>query len=137
MNAQEQSSPIHDSDVRRWALKVAHKCQLEDFKASGKWLCNFKCKHNIVSRNITNIIIKKEVNNSDEAQKSEQLFLKQFTKLSLNYSAYEILNTDQMGIVEEQSSTHTLSFQSEKRPRVLFHLKMLHSTCTQFSQQFH
>ena len=61
VNAREQSLPIYDLDVRRWALKVAHECQLEDFKASDKWLYNFKCKYNIVSRKITNIITKKRL----------------------------------------------------------------------------
>ncbi|CAF3032526.1 unnamed protein product [Rotaria sp. Silwood2] len=115
LNGREQSLPIHDLDIRRWALKAAHEHQLKDFKASDKWLYNFKCKYNIVSRKITNIITKREISNWDEIQKSEQNFLTQFNKLSSNYSVHEILNTDQVGIEREQHSTRTLSFQGEKK----------------------
>ncbi|CAF4180350.1 unnamed protein product, partial [Rotaria sordida] len=66
VHAREQSLPIHDLDIRRWALKAAHEHQLEGFKASDKWLYNFKWNYKTLSRKITNIITKKEISNWNE-----------------------------------------------------------------------
>jgi hypothetical protein len=53
--ARESSLPVHDIDLRRWALKKAMDESLHNFVASSYWLYNFKCKHNIISRKVTKV----------------------------------------------------------------------------------
>lgn len=53
--AREKALPVHDIDLRRWALKQAMDESLYNFVASKHWLYNFKHKHNIVSRKITKV----------------------------------------------------------------------------------
>ena len=53
--AHEKALPVHDIDLRRWALKKAMDESLHNFVASSYWLLTFKHKHNIVSRKITKV----------------------------------------------------------------------------------
>ena len=54
---------MHDRDLRQWTLK-AYK-ELGDnsmiFKASRKWLYNFRKTHRIVSRKVTKFITRKTI----------------------------------------------------------------------------
>ena len=45
---------INDLDLRRWALEFNRSLEtrIDNFKASKKWLMNFKRKHCIVSRKV-------------------------------------------------------------------------------------
>ena len=47
--ARDSALPVHDTDLRRWALKKAMDESLHTFVASSYWLYTFKCKHNIIS----------------------------------------------------------------------------------------
>jgi hypothetical protein len=53
--ASEKALPVHDIDLRRWALKQAIDESLHNFVASKYCLYTFKHKHNIVSRKITKV----------------------------------------------------------------------------------
>ena len=53
--AQGFALPVHDTDLRRRALKKAMDESLHNFVASSYWLYTFKCKHNIISRKVTKI----------------------------------------------------------------------------------
>jgi hypothetical protein len=53
--ARENALPVHDIDLRRWAFKKAMDESLHNFVASGKWLYDFKYKHNIISRKVTKV----------------------------------------------------------------------------------
>jgi hypothetical protein len=53
--AREKALPVHDIDLRRWALQRAMDESLHNFVASKHWLHTFKHKHNIVSRKITKV----------------------------------------------------------------------------------
>lgn len=50
--AREKALPVHDIDLRRWALKKAMDESLYNFVASSYWLHTFKHKHNIASRRV-------------------------------------------------------------------------------------
>ena len=113
--AREQYLPVHDIDLQRWAMKKSRELDFDDFHASEFWIRNFKNRHNICSRKITNIITKREILNADEILKSEEEFLKLFKKLSPKYKKSRILNTDQVGIEKEQHSTRTLSHKGERK----------------------
>ena len=47
--------PMHDSDLRQWALKKAMDESLHNCLAPSYWLYTFKCKHNIISRKVTKV----------------------------------------------------------------------------------
>ncbi|CAF1545544.1 unnamed protein product, partial [Didymodactylos carnosus] len=51
--ARENALPVHDNDLRRWALKKAMDESLHSFVAAHHWLCSFKHKHDIISRKVT------------------------------------------------------------------------------------
>ena len=53
--ARQKALPVHDIDLRRWALKQAMDESLHNFVASKHWLHTFKHKHNIVSHKITKV----------------------------------------------------------------------------------
>lgn len=53
--AREAGLPVHDIDLRRWALVQAREEALTGFVASPKWLSNFKMKNNICSRKVTKV----------------------------------------------------------------------------------
>ncbi|CAF4629857.1 unnamed protein product, partial [Rotaria sp. Silwood2] len=115
LNAREQYLPIHDIDIQRWALQAAKQMNLDDFQASITWLLEFKKRHGICSRKITNIVTKKDINNFDNIKKSEEEFLQKFHQLSGKYLPKQILNTDQVGIEKELHSTRTLSIKGERK----------------------
>ena len=85
LNAQEQHLPIPDIDIYRWELQAAKQMNLDDFHASIAWLLEFKKRHGIYSRKITNIVTKSEINNFDDIKKSEEEFLQKFHLLSGRY----------------------------------------------------
>jgi nucleoid DNA-binding protein len=47
---------VHDRDLQEWGLVAAQRHNLPAFKASEKWLYNFKGRHKIVGRKITKFI---------------------------------------------------------------------------------
>lgn len=53
--ARDKALPVHDLDLRRWAMKQAMNESLHDFAASVHWLYTFKHKHNIISRKVTKV----------------------------------------------------------------------------------
>ena len=115
LNAREQYLPIHDIDIQRWALQAAKEVHLDDFQVSEYCLLNFKNRHGICSRKITNIVTKKEITNFDNIKKSEVVYRKVRSLVKKKYLPNEILNTAQVGIEKELHSTRTLSFQGEKK----------------------
>jgi hypothetical protein len=48
--------PIHDADLRRWAMCKQREVRLDGFVASKTWLWSFKKDNNIVSRKITHFV---------------------------------------------------------------------------------
>lgn len=62
-NASDKSVPVHDLDLKRWALESRAKVDLSShlFTASTKWIHNFKIKHGIVSRKVNKFVTQKRV----------------------------------------------------------------------------
>jgi len=109
INARDQALPIHDLDLQRWALKVAREMKLNSFQASNSWLLNFKRKHGIVSRRVTNIVTRHEIDDYHIVQQSKQDFLSEYYNVLSDYDPSEVINTDQTGVEKELHSTRTLS----------------------------
>lgn len=95
MRARKAYLPIHDSDVRRLAIKKAREINLNDFVASHHWLINFKSRHHISSRKITKLVTKHHVEDRNEILKSGEDFVKKVKDKVPKYAEDHILNTDQ------------------------------------------
>ncbi len=76
---------------------------------------NFKSRHKIVSRRLTNIVTKHQIEDSDVIEKSKQEFIKNYYKLLPKYRSSEVINTDQSGIEKEIYSKRTLTTEGEKK----------------------
>ncbi|CAF1125358.1 unnamed protein product [Didymodactylos carnosus] len=115
LEAREQALPLHDNDLQRWALKAAKEVHLEDFHASHGWMNNFKARHHVVSRRITNVVTRHEIENPDAILKAETDFRESFFKISSHYSPSQTFNTDQVGVEKELYSKRTLTMEGEKK----------------------
>ncbi|XP_043262479.1 LOW QUALITY PROTEIN: uncharacterized protein LOC122403183 [Colletes gigas] len=80
-SASDRSLPIHDLDLKRWALKAREVVHLPSqlFTASSKWIYNFKIQHGIVLRKINKFVTQTHILN--KAELLEQ---------STNYAAGEV-----------------------------------------------
>jgi len=55
VHAREQCLPVHDNDLRRWAVKKGADISLQNFVAGHHWLLNFKYRHCLCSCKITKV----------------------------------------------------------------------------------
>ncbi|CAF4575949.1 unnamed protein product, partial [Didymodactylos carnosus] len=106
--------PVHDMDLKRWAIRKARMISLHDFVASDHWILNIKHKHDICSRKIIKVVTKREVINETEIKKSAEQFVIEVKSLLPHYNDDFVLNTDQSGLQLEFPSTRTLSYRGEK-----------------------
>jgi hypothetical protein len=58
--------PIHDNDLRRWALEKANGLNLVNFKASASFILTFKKDHHIRSSKITKFVTTHTLNGAKE-----------------------------------------------------------------------
>jgi hypothetical protein len=56
IKVKENNLIIHDSDLKRWAIKKGNEISLQNFTASNMWLWRFKQQYGIVSRKITKFV---------------------------------------------------------------------------------
>jgi len=112
--ARENCLPIHDIDLKRWALQRAQAQSFHEFSVSKHWITTFKHRHDIVSRKITKFVTKHALNDADELEQLAVQFVKEAKAEMQHYSPEEIMNTDQVGLEKELHSTRTLSYQGEK-----------------------
>ncbi len=111
--AREKYLPIHDRDLKRWAIQESRKINLE-FNASKYWINKFKKDHQIVSRHVTKIVTSRKINQRLSIQKSLAEFRVNVNNELENYEKQEVVNFDQMGINHEIYSKRTLSHCGEK-----------------------
>lgn len=108
---------MHDRDLRRWAVaKASESAETRyTFKASKKWLFNFKTKHCIVSRKVTKFVKKSYTDETKSIETIAADFVKKSLIASQNYMPKDIFNTDQCGINIELVSGRTLDIVGTKR----------------------
>ncbi|KAL1493823.1 hypothetical protein ABEB36_009509 [Hypothenemus hampei] len=82
MEALEKRLPIHDMDIRKWALEANQNVGLDHtaFKAFDTWIKTFKRHHRIVSRKITKFITKKNLLEQDVIIKKPKEFVEAIKK---------------------------------------------------------
>lgn len=116
-NAHDKSLPIHDMDIKRWALKARAEVNLSPalFTASTKWVHNFKKTHKIVSRKINKFVTQTQLTNKDVLkQKADQFVSNIKDQISL-FGADNVHNSDQSGFNLEMHGGRTLSFTGDKK----------------------
>ena len=112
--ARESCLPVHDLDLKRWALQSAQEQTLLEFAASKHWITTFKHRHGVASRKITEFVTKHALDDADELEQLATRFVEQAKVDMQHYSPDEIMNTDQVGLEKELHSTRTLSYEGEK-----------------------
>lgn len=112
--ARENVLPVHDRDLKRWALQKANEYSNFIFEASNGWLQLFKHRHHICSRKITKLVTRHHTEDANAIIESADLFVRDTKRQMQNYAHEEILNTDQVGLELELHSNRTLSYQGEK-----------------------
>ena len=75
--ARENCLPIHDIDLKRWALQRVQQKSLLTFAASKHWITTFKNRHGIVSREITKFVTKHALDDAEEIEQAAARFLKE------------------------------------------------------------
>lgn len=116
MEKKREHMPVHDRDLRRWALKCNNNLlsPLRRFKASKAWLHVFKRKHRIVTRKITKFVSIGHIRESENLKEAAEKFVKDMQPLITKFSPERTFNTDQSGFQKELHSGRTLSIRGEK-----------------------
>ena len=96
--------PVHDIDLRRWAIKKANALDMP-FKACSSWIFLFKQKARIGSRKVTKVITSNMNYHWDTISNTAEEFRLKAQNIIKNYPAKNIWNTDQMGFNKEMHST--------------------------------
>ncbi|CAF2859243.1 unnamed protein product [Rotaria sp. Silwood2] len=112
--ARENVLPVHDRDLKRWALQKAADDPSLVFKASEHWLRVFKYRYLICSRKITKLVTRHHAEDTDAIIESADSFVRDVKRQMQNYAHEEILNTDQFALELELHSNRTLSYEGEK-----------------------
>jgi len=118
-------------NIRRWALNARNKLQLsaDFFKASEKWIYNFKQRHRIVSRKINKFITQKTLRDANKLKIKANNFVEKIkTEMSLVGIEY-VFNSDRSGFNLEMHTGRILSFKGQQRIETLtqFTNSMTHS----------
>lgn len=113
-SARNNNLPVHDLDVRRWALSQAKIENIDGFKASDHWLYNFKKRHGISSRKVTKFVSHREVVDKSIIKQTADEFVAEATKHIPKYKLDFVLNADQSSFNYEMASNRTLSHVGEK-----------------------
>jgi hypothetical protein len=95
VRARDCCLPIHDSDLRRLAIKKARDLNIVGFTASHHWILNFKRRHHISSRKVTKLVTKNHLEDRDKILKSAENFVKTVRSVIPEYAEDHILNSDQ------------------------------------------
>ena len=112
--ARDNVLPVHDRDLKRWALQKAAEDSSLISEASEHWLRVFKHHHRICSRKVTKLVTRHHAEDTDAIIESADSFVRDAKLQMLNYAHEEILNTDQVGLQLEIHSGRTLSYEGEK-----------------------
>jgi hypothetical protein len=115
--ARESILPIHDIDLKRWALEIANDIGLsrQEFNASDTFIDSFKQKFKIVSRKVTKFVNRKDFISSDEIEDRANAFTLECREKCAEFERSKIFNFDQSGINYEMTIGRTLSHKGERR----------------------
>ncbi|KAF4532005.1 hypothetical protein B566_EDAN006550 [Ephemera danica] len=92
--------PVHDLDLRRFALNAASVVGLDYFKASKSWITKFKKTYNIVSRKVTKFVTTKSMKNLEITKAAAAKFIDE-NKALVQRDPKNCINGDQSGFQKE------------------------------------
>lgn len=115
-DALNKKLPVHDIDLRRWALRARDLVQMPDpdFKASDSWVTKFKTENKIVSRKITKYVTKQQLLNADTLENKAKEFIETVKINIANVGAENTFNSDQSGFNLELHAGRTLAEVGQK-----------------------
>lgn len=107
---------VKERDLQFWGIQAAQTFRDPGFVFRGghTWLFNFKSRHGISSRKVTNLIGRRDVLSLDSILQSARQFQEDFRRFSTGFKTEQIYNTDQVGFMYEILGNRTLSFTGEK-----------------------
>lgn len=110
-SASDRCLPIHDIDLKRWALKAREDVQLHStlFKASSRWVHNFKIRHGIVSRKINKFVTQTQFSSRTELSQKASNFVNKVKSEICVVGEANVYNSDQSGFNLETHAGRTLS----------------------------
>jgi hypothetical protein len=114
LDLREKRLPLHDRDLRRWALQEAQQIGVIGFKASRSWLHLFKRSHAIVGRKITKFVTRVMVEESEDIDERAATFVAATKPLILERHFSEVFNADQSGFQKEIHSGRSLDTKGVK-----------------------
>jgi len=108
--ATDKHLPVHDVTLKKWALKARENVQLSYklFKASSKWVYNFKKTHGIVSRKINKFLTTAQLSNAAELSEAGSKFVENIRSVIKEKGEANVYNSDQSGFNLEVHGGRTL-----------------------------
>ena len=88
--ARDNVLPVHNRDLKRWALQKAAEDSSLTFEASEHWLRLFKHQHRICSRKITKLVTRHHVEDTEAIIKCGDSFVRDAKQQMQNYAYEEI-----------------------------------------------
>ncbi len=122
--------PVHERDIKRWALIKAKQLNIK-FKASRKFILNLKRKFEIVGRKVTKYVSKKSLQLNNDKGLMIGNFRTNAMQEIQNYGNDYILNSDQTGFQYESISKRTLAKKGQKV--VLLSIELMNATTHSFT----
>jgi len=116
-NATEKNLPIHDNDLKRWALQARENVNLprQFFTASTFWVHSFKTKHGIVSRKINKFVTQKYLLSKEETEQKAIEFVSEVKAEILLVGEENVFNSDQSGFNLEVHAGRTLALKGSMK----------------------
>ena len=112
--SREQGIPVHDEDLRIWALERSSELQITDFVASPSWVQKFKNRYNIVSRKITKFVGRITSHNAAQREAAIASFIAEICPHATK-SPGTWYNSDQSGFQKEMHSRRSLNTRGIKK----------------------
>lgn len=93
-NARSSMIHVNEMDLRRWAMSKSREIDLK-FKASPKWIMDFKVRNRIVGRKITKYLTMGEHQNLDRVENEACEFVQTLNENRVGIEEKNIYNLDQ------------------------------------------
>lgn len=111
-DARTAMSPVHDHNLRQWALEEAAKVGLAT-RIGPTWIFAWKKRQGIVSRKVSKVWPTSKIRRAAEIELEAAIFRHDVLEKSAEYDHHMILNTDQSGFQYEYYTGRTLSYRGE------------------------
>lgn len=114
LEARELNRPVHEYMLRKWGQERAAEFKVPSFASSNTWLENFKSKHGIRSRKVTEY--GSQASNAKKADIEDKIaaFRANYNRVSAYFPRRLHWNVDQTGFNYEMSNERTLSNVGER-----------------------